>query len=325
MQKTSLKKVVNQFRLYRSYKSKRTIRGLPSSIAIEPTTSCNLRCPECPSGLRSFTRETGMLDKSFFTKTVDELAPTLSNLTFYFQGEPYLNPDFLEMVKYASDRKIYTTTSTNAHYLNKKNAERTVRSGLDRLIVSLDGTTQDTYEQYRVGGQVSKVFDGVKNVVEARKKLKSKSPFIRFQFLVVRHNEHQIEDAKRLAKELGADQIVFKTAQINDYENGSDLIPMNDKFSRYKKMSNGKWAMKNPLKNECWKMWHSCVVTWDGLVVPCCFDKDAGHVLGDLKTDGFEALWLGAKYRSFRKAIFTKRKGIDICTNCTEGMKIFED
>lgn len=119
--------------------------GYPISVSIEPTTSCNLRCPECPSGLRSFTRPTGMLQKNFFEETIDQLSKELMYLVFYFQGEPYLNPQFLEMVKYASSKKIYTATSTNAHYLNNENAKRTIESGLDRLIISIDGTTQEVY------------------------------------------------------------------------------------------------------------------------------------------------------------------------------------
>ena len=126
--------------------------GYPVSISFEPTTSCNLRCPECPSGLRAFTRPTGMLENSFFQKTIDEIHKELLYLIFYFQGEPYLNPDFLAMVKYASDKNIYTATSTNAHYLTDEVAKRTVESGLDRLIISIDGTTQEVYQQYRVGG-----------------------------------------------------------------------------------------------------------------------------------------------------------------------------
>ena len=162
--------------------------GYPVSISFEPTTSCNLRCPECPSGLRAFTRPTGMLQKSFFKETIDQLRKELLYLVFYFQGEPYLNPDFLEMVKYASSKKIYTATSTNAHYLNDENARRTIESGLDRLIISIDGTTQEVYQQYRIGGKLEKVLEGTRNVVKWKKELKSKTPFIIFQFLVVKPN-----------------------------------------------------------------------------------------------------------------------------------------
>src|SRR5574339_29418 len=121
---------------------------------------------------------------------------------FYFQGEPYLNTDFLDMVKYSSSKKIYTATSTNAHYLNDDNAKRTIESGLDRLIISIDGTTQDVYQQYRVGGNLEKVLDGTRNVVKWKKETKSKTPFIVFQFLVVKPNEHQVEDVRNLAREM---------------------------------------------------------------------------------------------------------------------------
>ena len=184
-------KVLSSFYVSR-WSGKPTQWGLPVSISFEPTTSCNLRCPECPSGMRAFTRPTGMLDNSFFKQTIDEMHKELLYLIFYFQGEPFLNPGFLDMVKYASDRKIYTATSTNAHYLKDEIARRTVESGLDRLIVSIDGTTQETYQSYRVGGKLEKVIEGTKNVVKWKKELGSATPHIIFQFLVVKPNEHQI-------------------------------------------------------------------------------------------------------------------------------------
>lgn len=296
---------------------------MPISISIEPTTSCNLRCPECPSGLRQFTRPTGMLDIDFFKKIISELKSTLVNLTFYFQGEPYLNPQFLDMVKHASENGIFTITSTNAHYLNDENAKKTIESQLDKLIISVDGTTQETYEQYRIGGDLNKVIEGTKNIVKWRKQLNSKRPLIVFQFLVVKPNEHQIADVYKLAEELGVDDVKLKTAQVYDFENGNDLIPENENYARYKQNSDGKWSIKNKLLNQCWRMWSGCVITWDGLVVPCCFDKDAKHQLGDLKNLSFKNIWLSDGYNNFRKSILKSRKEIDICTNCTEGTKVW--
>ena len=326
--KLSLKKLTNAFKVWTSYHlSKRTKRaanyGFPISIAIEPTTSCNLRCPECPSGLRQFTRPIGMLEPAFFKTSIDAIYKELIYLTFYFQGEPYLNPNFLEMVKYASDKKIYTSTSTNAHYLTPDQATKTVESKLDRLIISIDGTTQETYEQYRIGGNLQKVIDGTKNIIAAKKKLKSKTPHIVFQFLVVKPNEHQLHDVKQLADELGVDEVVFKTAQVYNFENGNPLIPTNQTYSRYKQQADGTYKIKNELLNQCWRMWSSCVITWDGLVVPCCFDKDAKHQLGDLKSQSFEELWRSSKYQNFRQSILKSRQEIDICKNCSEGTKVW--
>ncbi len=328
LKKTSAKKMLNNLKVlsgfYISRMTKKAIhKGLPISIAIEPTTSCNLRCPECPSGLRQFTRDTGMLDENFFKKMIDELHPTLTYLTFYFQGEPYLNPNFLQMVKYASDKKVFTSTSTNAHYLTSEQAKKTVESGLDKIIISIDGTTQETYQSYRVGGHLDKVIEGTKNIIHWKKELKSKTPYVVFQFLVVKPNQHQIEDVKKLGKELGVDTVKFKTAQVYDFENGNELIPTINKYSRYKQNTDGTFEIKNNLLNQCWRMWNSCVITWDGLVVPCCFDKDAKHQLGDLKKQSFKSVWQNESYQNFRQAILKSRKEIDICANCSEGTKVW--
>ncbi|HQO32788.1 MAG TPA: radical SAM protein, partial [Chitinophagales bacterium] len=152
LSKLTLRRGWNMLLVYASFYITRWIGkpvqwGRPFSISFEPTTSCNLRCPECPSGLRSFSRPIGMLEPAFFRKTIDELSGELVYLTFYFQGEPYLNKNFLEMVRYAQSRNIYTATSTNAHYLTDDVSKKTIESGLDRLIISIDGTTQETYQQ----------------------------------------------------------------------------------------------------------------------------------------------------------------------------------
>jgi radical SAM protein with 4Fe4S-binding SPASM domain len=227
------------------------------------------------------------------------------------------------VVNYASKKGIYTATSTNAHFLRDEESKNTVISGLDRLVISIDGTSQDTYESYRVGGSLDKVVEGTKNILRWKKTLGSKTPHVIFQFLVVKPNEHQIPEVYALADELGVDQVMLKTAQIYDYENGSELIPVQDQYSRYRRNSNGRYELKNGLYNECWKMWHSCVITWDGKVVPCCFDKDAHYVLGDLNTQSFEEIWTSKKYSEFRTSLLRSRSEIDICKNCTAGTKVW--
>lgn len=316
------RRLANLARLYWSYYSARFTgkvrhHGNPFTVSIEPTTSCNLRCPECPSGLRQFTRPTGALSLELYRDIIDQLSPDLFYLILYFQGEPYLNPLFFKMVEYARQKRIYTATSTNAHFLNDNFARKTVESGLDRIIISLDGLDQESYEKYRVGGSVDKVFEGTRNLVRWKKVLKSRTPYIILQFIVFSTNEHQVGNLKKLAKELGVDKLELKSAQVYNFEDGNDLIPLNSDYARYK-MQNGKFRIDNPLNNHCLRMWRGCVITWDGLVVPCCFDKDAGHQMGDLKINRFDEIWRGEKYDTFRKKLFTSRKEIDICRNCTE-------
>lgn len=297
--------------------------GMPMAMSVEPTTSCNLRCPECPSGLRAFTRPTGMLDQNFFQSVINQVHRHTTWLTFYFQGEPFLHPGFLEMVKYSVGKKIYTSTSTNAHYLDDQTARKVVESGLQRLIISIDGVTQETYQQYRVGGRLEKVLEGTQNLVKWKKQLGSSTPHLIFQFLVVRPNEHEVDSLLQLARENGVNEVALKTAQVYDYAAGNPLIPHNEKYSRYKLLPDGTYRLKNKLLNHCWKMWHSCVVTWDGKMVPCCFDKDAKYVMGDLKSKRFDQIWNNESYNNFRASLLKGRNEIDICKNCTEGTKVW--
>jgi radical SAM protein with 4Fe4S-binding SPASM domain len=328
LRKMQVRRIGNALKIFASYYLTRLLRrpvvwGKPISVSFEPTTACNLRCPECPSGLRAFTRPTGNLQADFFRKTIDELAPELIYLIFYFQGEPYIHPAFLDMAAYARKKGLYTITSTNGHFLNDDNARRTVESGLDRLIISVDGTTQETYAQYRINGKLEVVLQGARNVVAWKKKLGSPTPHLIFQFLVVRPNEHQIEDLHRLAREIGVDEVRLKTAQVYDFIHGNPLIPTIERYARYQRQADGTYRIKNELLNHCWKLWHACVITWDGTVVPCCFDKDAQHRLGSLQNRSFSDIWHGEAYTRFRKSLLQGRDKIDICTNCTEGCKVW--
>lgn len=305
------------------WKKQPRIWGKPISISIEPTTACNLRCPECPSGLRSFTRATGNLKKDFYQETLSQISLTTISLTLYFQGEPFIHPSFLGMVKLASEQNIYTITSTNGHFLSDRVAKETVLSGLDRLIISVDGATQEVYEQYRVGGNLKEVLEGARRLMGWKRQMKSPTPYVVFQCLVVKPNQHQTSALHRLAQEIGVDEVKFKTVQVYDYKNGHPLIPDQPRFARYIESVDGTYQLKHTLRNECWKMWHSAVITWNGKVVPCCFDKDAQHILGDLRQDTMDVVWNSKEYESFRQAVFQDRGSIDICTNCTEGCKVW--
>lgn len=326
LKKLTPRKVFNLLRLYISFYCSRiirkaSIRSMPMGLSIEPTTSCNLRCSECPSGMRSFTRPIGMLAEDNFIQMIDQVKAHLIWLTFYFQGEPYLNKDFLKMVKYAHDQGIYTMTSTNAHYFTEETARQTIESGLSRIIISMDGVTQETYEQYRKGGSLEKVKEGIAQLVEWKKKLNSSTPHIVLQFIVFGHNEHEVDEVKKIGKELGVDEVKLKSAQIYDFSN-AHLIPTNEKYSRYKKAGN-RYEMKASLMDHCWRMWSSGVITWDGKMIPCCFDKDAHYQVGDVIKNPFKEVWFSEAYNDFRSKVLVDRKSIDICTNCTEGTEVW--
>ena len=208
-------------------------------------------------------------------KVIDELSEKLIYLTFYFQGEPYLVPHFHEMVSYAKAKGIYVATSTNAHFIDP---DKIIKSGIDKLIVSVDGANQNSYEKYRVNGNLDTVKKNIKSLTKARKR----KPFIDLQFVVFRHNEGEVEDMKKMAQQLGVDKLTFKSAQIYGDSDPNELLPKSSKKSRYKMNEEGKLDIKSDLPDKCWRMWHSCVFIWNGNVVPCCFDKDATHVMGNI-------------------------------------------
>ncbi len=266
------------------------------------------------------------MDPVLFRSIIDQLSPQLTYLTLYFQGEPYLDPNFFESIRYARSKKIYVSTSTNGHFFSQENISQTISSGLNRLIISLDGTNQEAYASYRIGGNFEKVTEGIRQLVRIKKERHAGTPFIILQFLVLKTNQHQIREIKMLGKQLSVDQVELKTAQFNNYQSGHPLMPDIPKYSRYtltkssiqQPSSPTTYQHKNHFPNTCFRMWSSCVLTWDGKVVPCCFDKDAAHALGDMTRQSFQTIWRSPEYHSFRLRILKDRKSVPMCMNCSQ-------
>jgi len=270
-------------------------------------------------------RERGNMDPELFRTIIDQLHPSLIYLNLCFQGEPFIHPHFTEFASYAKSKGIYVSSSTNGHFLTPDIAAATVESGLDRLIISLDGTDQETYQQYRAGGSYEKVIAGIRELKKQKKSRSSQKPRLVLQFLVLKPNEGQVAKIKQLGKELGVDKVELKTAQFYDFRHMNPLMPENPRYSRYRKVSSAvelTFEIRNRLPGHCFRMWSSCVITWDGHVVPCCFDKDATFPMGNVRDDDFRSIWKNKAYCNFRQKILSSRKNIDICNNCTEGMGI---
>jgi len=297
--------------------------GLPVSMSIEPTTACNLGCPECPSGLKAFSRPTGNLKPQDFHLWLPQWKKHLMYLNFYFQGEPFIHPQLPEFIREAENHGVMTSVSTNGHFLTDEVIDQILDSGLRRMIISLDGFSQAVYAQYRVNGEVDKVKDAVLRLVHKKKMRGSSHPEIVIQVLAVKPNEQEIPLIKKWAMEVGADRVAVKTAQLYHPTDNHPLMPEQESLRRYFKGADGEWRIKNPLDNHCWRMWSGCVVTWNGDVVPCCFDKDAKHKMGSLKTHALREVWANPNYSDFRVQLQRGRKEIDICANCSEGTKVW--
>jgi radical SAM protein with 4Fe4S-binding SPASM domain len=296
--------------------------GRPFVLMVEPTNLCNLKCPLCPSGNGGLTRPRGIMELDAFRRILDEQADDLLLLMLWNQGEPFINSNLIEMIRLARARNVTTITSTNVHYLKtKEDARAIVESGLDEIILSMDGATPETYVEYRVGGNFERVMEGIRLLTEAKRELNSATPVTHMQFIIMKHNEAEIDAARQLARDLQVDRLSLKTVQVYTEEEAQRYLPEDESRSRYQYNGNG-LQTKAKVRNSCRHIWYSTVVNWNGAVSPCCFDKDVHYGLGNALNGGtFDDVWTGEKYSDFRNAILKDRASVPICNNCSEGLK----
>jgi len=324
----TIKRLTNLFRIALSMGVSRLLKrpivwGDPALLMVEPTNICNLKCPMCPSGAGEMTRARGRMDVAQYKKIIDQIGDRLLLIQFWNQGEPFIHTEFLEMVAYAKSKQIATMTSTNGHFLTTDEQARTVvESGLDEIIISLDGMDQETYEKYRVGGQFQTVLDGIRNLISAKKKARSKSPLVHLQFLVFKHNEGQIHNVLELGRQLEVDLISLKSAQVYSDQQAEVYLPEDKSFRRYD-FNGMSRCIKSTLPNWCKFLWYGAVLNWDGFIAPCCFDKDGEFVYGNAfqSQSSFKDVWDGDKRRKFQIQIMQDRALFPMCRNCFEGMR----
>ena len=314
--------------------------GRPFMLMVEPTNFCNLKCPLCPSGNGDMTRERGHMDLGRYRSLIDETGDDLVLLLLWNQGEPFINKEFVEMVRYAHARRIPTMTSTNGHFVRtREQALDLVDSGLDEIIISLDGVDQETYERYRVGGKLERVLEAARLLAAAKRERGSATPLVNLQFIVFRHNEDDLPEAVRLARELEADKFLVKTAQVYSSEDAATFLPEQELYRRYEggetngdgppgPGGNGLRVKGQPVRG-CKVLWYSSMVNWDGAVAPCCFDKNVDHPMGRAFSAGpgngdgstFAQAWRSRAYADFRRTVLDDRGAVDMCRNCSEGYR----
>ncbi|MDA3911353.1 MAG: radical SAM/SPASM domain-containing protein [Bacteroidales bacterium] len=316
------KRILNYFAINISYLLSRLtgsliLWGKPYSLSIESAGTCQLSCPECPLGNKTnYSRV--LMPEALFNKIIDECKTHVMVLSLYFQGEAFLNPQIFAFIKTARKSKIYTIASSNANFKTENWAKQLLDSGLNELIISLDGTNQKTYGTYRQGGDYSLVIKNLQALSEL-KKSKRYHTKIKIQFLVMQHNEHEIFKMKNLAKSLGF-PLLLKSIQLQNPKTDTHLLPQKDAYRRYKKTASD-FAIKNKLKNHCKRLFRNPVITSNGDVRPCCFDKAGKYSMGNITQTSFGIIWKSHKYKAFRTKVFSERKKVDICTNCTEGTR----
>ena len=323
-------RITNQLRCWWSYVLSTfgvvRVHHMPTFVSIEPANICQLRCPECPVGMRQYTPDsTHYMPLGVFQYILTQVQTTAHTMQFYFQGEPLLNTHLPEMIALAHQTQLYTIVSTNAQALTQEMAEALVRSGLNRIIVSIDGFSEESYTAYRVGGDLNKALQGLQFLRKAKDVYRS-SLRIELQVLRLRTNEHEWEWIRRNYKKLGATHLVFKTAQLYDYKNGHPLMPANERYSRYKKTIDGTYIHKKKTIHHskfkihnfpCFRLWSGCVITTTGEILPCCYDKGHHYSFGNILSLSLRDIFHSQKANKFRLHVLKSQKSRpNICNNC---------
>lgn len=304
---------------------KNSLPGFPPNLMIEPTNACNLHCPSCPTGSGKSKRPKRMMSFLEFKSIIDQSKGHVNNITLWNYGEPFLNRELLDMIQYATSAGMHITTSTNGEFFKTEDfCMEVVKSGLQNLIICLDGADQETISKYRKGASFSEIENGIRLIHEAKRTLASKTPIIELQFILMKHNAHQRDHMKLIAKELGVDTYSEKTVGISvndpDFQDlARELIPTDTSFSRYYLQKDGTFALKGKIHNDCSTVYEQCVINSDGTVTPCCYDSYSEHVMGNVFEENLETIWKNDKYQSFRRRIREDRKSIPLCNICSEG------
>ena len=297
-----------------------TSYGYPRTIQLEPTNNCNAKCPLCPTGAGQLKRRRGYMDVKLFKKIIDDVAGKTQYMTLWNYGEPFLHPKIFEMIDYAKKNNLFITASTNGYvFYTDDLISKLANSHLDKLIVSLDGISEDTYKLYRKGVDFKKVIDGLTKLKLIKKKKNKKDPVIEIQFIIMKHNQHELSKYEEFAQKLG-DKVVYKTVNTHMVTgiNELDWLPNTQFRSDYKQNH----TTNNPGNSNCPVIWKSIVINYDGIVNPCCWDYQSEVVLGDLKNQTLHDVWTGTRMKNFRQTIL-QNKAHHICRNCRINSKIY--
>lgn len=291
---------------------------LPPAISVELTSTCNLACPECFTGTGILRRRSEFISYDLASIIASQFRGRALSAWLSFQGEPLMHPQFFQIAELFAG--MNPVISTNGHFLDRETCLRLSESSLKEIIISYDGVTPAAYNIYRKGGDHARVTEGIRMLAAIIGKRRP-APKLTLQFLLHLGNEHETRAAAAFAASIGAGFRVKSIQVLND-ERAADWMPADQRRSRFR-LSDGQWKIAGLRTKGCIRMWTTAVITTDGDVVPCCYDKNASHVMGNISNQSFSEIWLGQGYRSFRDTVMKDRSLVDICRQCPQGRKIF--
>jgi len=314
----SFKRMINIIKIYVSFYFSLILRkpivwGYPLVIMIEPTNICNLSCPLCYTVIKRTKNEKGYMDFEIYKKIIDEIAPYSTCIQLIGQGESFLHEDIIKMITYAAEKKLYIYIATNGNVSINEN--ELVKSGLSTLAFSVDGVTQETYCQYRVNGYLDNVLTFMKNIIEVKKQTKNYIPKIIWDFLLFKHNEHEIEMVKKMADLYEVNELRIKPIVIRTKDQINTLLPIDQRYRRYEDIDT-ELKMKKKINNRCKAIWKAIAVNWNGEMKVCCKDIDVKTKIGSVTEKSIHEIWKSVSFMNFRKNILKNKRQFDMCNNC---------
>lgn len=301
---------------YSYYKKSTFIKGRPMNITIEPTNMCNLRCPVCETGAGILGREEGHMSFEQFKLVIDKVSAHTNTLMFYFMGEPFLNKEAYRMIRYAKDSGIpWVTTCTNGDPVNP---EKLVESGIDEVSFQIGGMTQETHSIYRINSDLARVLGKIEETVRIKRRNNSAMK-ISCGFILMKHNEHEVDAFYQKMHELGVDEATVIDPCVRTVEQGQQMLPSDRAHWFYDEQAfnQGELRPKVLPDNDCPWIYYSMSVHVNGDVVPCCRDPLGEEVMGNLFEQELDEIWNGPRYREFRKKIMTEQGKVKICRLCS--------
>lgn len=291
------------------------VSAFPYLYIIDPTNICNLKCPLCLTGAGLGRQRKGTANLQTFKNFVDQIADYAIHVFLYNWGEPLLVRNIHEFIEYVKVKGITASISTNLSFpIGRDRAEGLITSGLDRLVVSCDGCDQASYETYRRGGQFSTVLKNISLLLDIRKSLKRKRPYIEWQFLLTGRNEGYTVQAKKVAENIGVDFFSIGTALL-PFGYRADQYP--EWIASHRRSSPFPDIADSDLCNPCWWLWRAAVINWDGTVSPCCYTDDERGIFGNIEKDQFLTIWNNHRFKNARGLFSKTRDGTFPCSSCS--------
>ncbi|MFV0280800.1 MAG: radical SAM/SPASM domain-containing protein [Rhodoblastus sp.] len=320
IQVKALAERANDYEALRAYhRGDVVLRNKPKILAIEGTNFCNVKCIMCPRGEPDIMkREIGHMDREIFQRVLDQAEFFVDPCWLHWFGEPLMNPEIFSFIDLAKTKIPNVGISTNATLLTQERARKLLDTGLDTIIVAIDGATAESYERIRKSDRFS--FEIVQRnarfFIEERNRRGQKKPHIILSSIAMQETQDELDAYTKSWKEAGADEVLIKT-----------MTAWGDQTDDFQKLLTDSRAeqLRQPRQNPCLHMWQSLIVAWDGRVVPCCYDYDAKVPLGDLRTQTLEEIWNGPAYVEFRRAELEGRNDTELCRNCTDAPSLKRD